>query len=791
VGASISVAAKRLSALIVTMLMAGPLVPSSLAAVPLPAAAGREFTTAAPVYRDDLAKQLLPAVTSNGSLFLAAWRDERHGYPGAVMAARVSSAGGILDRGGIMLDLNPEDTDPEVASDGVGFLVVWGSFTSEPGVFGALIDPSGRITKPQFPIYTAVNAGSGQLSVAYNGLSYLVVWDYLDPKSGATDIYAARVSPSGVVLDSPPVIVSAAVDNQFDPVVASSGDQFFVAWGDARNPTVDMYGARVAADGTVLDPVGIQLATQNDEYEQNPSIGSGGGLYFVAWDTYEDGFFQIEATRVNEAGQVLDPSGIDVSSTDSSNGPSVASDGTGFMVTWTELNESTSYDVLAARVASDGTIEFTESPVCQTVDGQSGAAITWGDGSFLAAWVDNRSGVTDEDIFGTRILPDGTVLDGDGFPFIRMANEQTDPAIASNGVIHLVVWEDDRSGSETDIYAARISARGRMLDGSGIPVSVAPGDQAAPVVASLGSDFLVAWNDRATGTIEAVIVSSDGLVGGVQTVSSHLTTDVEPSVTSDGVGLYLVVWLYAAVFAARVDAFGTVLDPGGFLVAVESLGDGQAAVASDGQMFLVAWPGNVPSVPYGSDIRAARVDGEGVVRDPSGIDVSLADSRQVSPSVAARSGVFLVTWEDYRDGSCIYDRCLYADVFANRIRRTGQVLDGAGFRLFDTPPVSEFRPTTVWGQDVFWVGWESYPDPVCHIEPFSCGDGDVRGARVSVAGEVIDPHPIDLARKSTGETIPDLALGPNGTVALSYQRRGEAGVFGGALRAYMRILSGF
>jgi hypothetical protein len=241
------------------------------------------------------------------------------------------------------------------------------------------------------------------------------------------------------------------------------------------------------------------------------------------------------------------------------------------------------------------------------------------------------------------------------------------------------------------------------------------------------------------------------------------------------------------VYAARVDASGSVLDPGGFSVASEPLGGGQPGVASDGVVFMVAWPSNVPQDPYESDIRSARVSADAVVLDPSGIDVSLAVSRQVSPSVAARDGLFLVVWEDYRAGTCDYDRCLYGDVFANRIPRNGIPLDGWGFRLFPTDLVSEFRPGAVWQGDAFLVGWESYRDPKCQIYPFACADGEILGARVSETGGVIDQRPRDLAPGTTGETVPDVILGSSAGV-LTYQRRGDAGIHGGANRAFLRFL---
>jgi len=145
-----------------------------------------------------------------------------------------------------------------------------------------------------------------------------------------------------------------------------------------------------------------------------------------------------------------------------------------------------------------------------------------------------------------------------------------------------------------------------------------------------------------------------------------------------------------------------------------------------------------------------------------------------------------VAWEDYRDGTCSYDECLDGDDYANRVRPSGQVLDGSGFPVSHTARVSEFRADAAWGGQVFLVGWEAYPDSRC--QSFQCSNGDVRGARVSSAGVVIDTHPLDLAPGTSAETSPDVTTGPSARFALIYERRGDAGIHGGARRAFMRLL---
>jgi len=72
---------------------------------------------------------------------------------------------------------------------------------------------------------------------------------------------------------------------------------------------------------------------------------------------------------------------------------------------------------------------------------------------------------------------------------------QEKPAVASNGEIFLVVWADQRdfNDNEWDVYGARVTSDGEVLDPDGIVICTAPDMQWAPGVAAFGSDFFVAW----------------------------------------------------------------------------------------------------------------------------------------------------------------------------------------------------------------------------------------------------------------------------------------------------------
>src|SRR5206468_1619647 len=95
-------------------------------------------------------------------------------------------------------------------------------------------------------------------AVASDGTNYLVVWQ--DAREvNASDIYAARLRQDGNVLEPNGFPVSADTNGQYEPDVAFDGVDFLVVWSQFAQGTPpgyqdDIYGARVSRNGVVLDP---------------------------------------------------------------------------------------------------------------------------------------------------------------------------------------------------------------------------------------------------------------------------------------------------------------------------------------------------------------------------------------------------------------------------------------------------------------------------------------------------------------------------------------------------------
>ena len=198
-------------------------------------------------------------------------------------------------------------------------------------------------------LHTGQNGVRGKPGVAFDGTLFFVPW------SEGSDVYAARVSPEGNVLDSPPITISHGLNEAVaQPSVAFDGTHYFLAWLATRSGVNEVYGARVTPGGDVLDPAGIQITTGGDPRIRMPAIAFDGTDFLVAWRTRSD---HIYGARVSPAGANLDaPAGFPIAQVGTSYYPAVAFDGTNYLVVWHDRRNAglSGWDVFGARVTPQG-----------------------------------------------------------------------------------------------------------------------------------------------------------------------------------------------------------------------------------------------------------------------------------------------------------------------------------------------------------------------------------------------------------------------------------------------------
>ena len=599
-----------------------------------------------------------------------------------------------------------------VAFDGTNYLIVWQDSRNiyDSDIYGARVSQTGVVLDSAgIPISTNLYNQSAP-SVAFDGNNFLVVWTD-DRNVNTLDIYGARLNQDGFVLDPVGIPISTYFDDQFDPAVAFDGLNYLVVWTDYRGPSYDIYGTRVTQSGIVLDSNGF-LITFSHENQESPSITFGDTNYLVVWLDDRMGTPDIYGARINRTGIVLDSGGIFISSYgEEENFPLVAFDGNNFLVVWEDARSGTDIYIYGARVDQNGVLlDPTGIRISPIGYSQHNPAISFDGINYLVSWEDSRG------VYGARVTQSGIILDTAGI-FVSPSGYDVFPSVTFNGTNYLVAWSERRSGSSYDILGVRMNQAGIVLDTTSIILSTGTYWQQSSSIAFDGNNYLVVWEDgrnNYSSDIFGTRVSQNGQVLDLNGIAISSTGGSLPSVAFDGTN-YLVVW--SGVYGARVNQAGIVLDSNA--ITISNTGGSSPSVAFDGTNYLVVWSG----------VYGARVSQDGIVLDSNGIAISSA--RGSSPSVAFDGNNYLVVWQEWHSGS-------WDDIYGAIVDQNGIVLDSitisTALRWQESPSVA-FDGTNYL---VVWQDWRYYPEL------------SIFGARVNQDDSVLDPNGFAIST-ATGE----------------------------------------
>lgn len=716
------------------------------------------------VYVPAAGNQTAPQIATDDTTAFVVWYDRRNGTTFDIYGSRVDGDGNLLDPAGIFIaSAGDYDPYPGVAFDGTNFLVVWNYNESlNPyNIYGARVSKEGTLLDTE-PIAISEATGS-QMSprAAFDGTNYLVVW--YDSRGGLYDIYCTRVAQNGTVLNPAGIAISTAANYQYFPDVSFDGNNYMVVWQDQRSGTYDIYGSRVAQNGNVLDPTGIQISGATDE-QSRPSIDFDGTNYLIVWDDQRSGSgYDIYGTLLDTMENVLNPSGIPISTAaDDQYMPSVSFDGTNYLVTWHDHRDGVNYDIYGARVNTSGVVQEPSGIAIANIDVQQlTAEVISYSGQWLTVWRDNRNG-SYTDIYGSRVSASGTVTDPSGILISASAQAQGMPAVASDSTNYLVVWQEDRGGGPPfDIYGMRIDASGRQLDEDAIAISTNAGSQQYPAVAfDNDSIYLVVWQDNRSGfyDIYGARVSASGNVldGPGIAISTATGRQQSPSVAFDGTN-FLVVWgderggvSTDDIYGTLVQPNGNVVSPSGNVIADDANWQDNPSVAFDGTNYLVVWD-DYGSGTFNEDIYGVRVNQSGNPIDASSIAISTATNGQYRPAVAFDGTNYMVAWFDKRNSNA-------SDIYGTRVHQNGTVLDASGIPIIPFTGTQEYPSIAFDGTDYLLV-CENHQSESIH---------NVLGATVSTSGQpseifTISPFSIDVYQPN-----PAVANGPGTQLLIAF-----------------------
>lgn len=449
--------------------------------------------------------------------------------------------------------------------------------------------------------------------------------------------------------------------------------------------TLPPYGIVSPLNTWSTDPamnIPISTASRNQSSEVITTDDAGGAI--IAWFHIDVGavYGKIYAQRIDTLGGVQwQNNGISVS-TDSSrpNGPVITSDGHGGAIIVWDDNRNARHNLYAQRINRFGQILWTadgipvtalsneQAPMWPVIssDQQGGAVIVWQDRhsgtvSLFAQGI-NASGVLRWAANGVLINTSPASASGNSYKII------TDE---ENGVI--IVWEDQRNGSASDIFTQRVDSAGNVQwTPNGVSICTATDYQMYPVIDRDGfGGAEIAWQDRRDGTynIYAQRINSAGSVqwtsNGVP-VATGTGAKFYPEVTADGSGGAIIAWDDSRrnatydndVYAQRIDASGTLRwISDGVAVADTIRNFGQFVAVSDNTGgVIIVYNNNIGLT--GLDLYAQRIDSSGTIRwIDNGVVISNAEnSQEFSAAISDHAGGAIIAWRDGRSsgGDHIY-----------------------------------------------------------------------------------------------------------------------------------------
>jgi hypothetical protein len=302
---------------------------------------------------------------------MAVWCDSRNGLSMNIYAARINDQGVVLDEQAIPVTTGTSDcNDPVIAFNGTNYLVAW-----EKGndIFGARISKAGVVMDPGGFVIFQDSYSQFKPAIASDGQNWLVVWE--DGRNSSleiqSDIYGAVVSPDGSVLQPQSIAISTAVFDQVNPAVAYAGGNYIAVWQDYRAgiaQTPNIFGTRIAADGTVLDIAGAGIIIDAGTPATDPALAFDGTNLLLCWTNGFYPEFTIKGARINTSFGLLDAQPLALSTgTSNQHNPCLAYNGENYTVLWMDYSDGLTYRIDMAKVATDGTI--AETGVFSELDG--------------------------------------------------------------------------------------------------------------------------------------------------------------------------------------------------------------------------------------------------------------------------------------------------------------------------------------------------------------------------------------------------------------------------------------
>jgi MYXO-CTERM domain-containing protein len=561
------------------------------------------------------------------------------------------------------------------------------------------------------PVIGAAFAPSAA-AAAWDGARFWLTWN--DSRTTDTHVAATRVDTDGIVVDRDNLLPPQPAETGYDPAIACSDTVCLVAWRATPGVTL-MHGARFDRAGTLLDATPRSLSPSGSSSTDflTPTMAFDGSVFVIAWVQQSGSTTSyVNAVRVTPAGVVMDTTPkhlVTATVSPALANPVLIHDGTDLVLAWSEGSTR----VLVSRVAADLTLRDAPPVAVSTPGVLAFTPVLASDGGgFLIAWGEGDA-TAGRAVRAQRYAADMTA----SAPAVTVDPAQTTVisymAAAFDGARFTVGWA--RSGSEWDLFIARLDGTAAVVGGVQ-PFAPGPGSQYGLMLWGSSGRTLVTWSD--TGGMYAQVLGADGApIAPATRAALALNKEQRPAATWNGGG-FTVAWNDTR--ESPIQVYGAVLDQNAapvrataFPISQTGTSTSVPVVGSDGTNSLVVWTaGSTSPAPT----LGRRFDRNGT---PVGGEIVLATTASFTArGIAFGGGVYLVVGDTFTSPAVSY---------GVRVAPNGTVLDAAPFVLAS-------------GQDYPAVA----SDGSNFLVVFRTLSKTIPAIRVGANGQLLDPALLDV-----------------------------------------------
>lgn len=390
---------------------------------------------------------------------------------------------------------------PVVATDGDGFLTVWGDVRSWPdAIYAARLSANGELLDP-----TDIRIALGfEASVVFADDAYSILW--LEYHANNASLNVARVSREGRIVDGPRIVADGVPFTAF--TAATNGRRIVIAWPE-RFYVLSPHSELLERD------IRIQNDCHTPYCEGTPLAASNGSGFLLALPFQG----QILALALDANGHPLS-SGVKFDS-DAAVPIALTTDGSNYMV----VDASTTANATSQQLSASGALlahndlggRLTTKPI----------GLAWNGTDYVGL---SRANFADAPRVTLRLTWSGFVLQ------LPPSGEEVlnRGAVASNGHTLFAAWNGGSSTSAAAILTERLDPS-TLAATPPIAISFSATTQLNPSIAFSGTNYAVAWNEGSRSWLRRFSLTGDPIDAQpvpLDTVAASSTS--APRITFDG-----------------------------------------------------------------------------------------------------------------------------------------------------------------------------------------------------------------------------------------------------------------